>query len=664
METARFLKLRDLFDRANQLPANGRDAFLENECAGNAQLLAEARELLAAQLAAVSRAERHLPSTATIEPANKLSTGGPLIGPYRIRGKIGEGGMGSVYLAVRDDGAFRKSVALKLLRSDQVTDDLVRRFQQERQVLANLDHGNIARILDGGQTPEGLPYYVMEYVEGSSLDRFCDDRKLDVVGRVRIFLQICQAVHYLHENLVVHRDLKPSNILVTGDGTVKLLDFGIAKQQGSAANAGLTAVQGRAMTPGYASPEQFSGSPVSKASDIYSLGVILYLLLTGSLPHADPGAKLTTEPSPPSAKIREDIQRTPETTSELRKRMVGDLDQIVLMCLRRDPRNRYASAKDLGDDLQRFLDGRPVIARKGPLVERGVRFVKRNRLAVAVAALIFLLGGFGAWQTLEARMQARRADEIARMLDFLDKQDAAKISTPVRIEEVRKLREAIGRDLASPGHDLSPQRIAFLQRGMNYLDKVKPYAAHDSDLARELAATYKEVGVIYQPVNPSQAQEAFRDAAIVLRGDVGGGSDNRSHRSGGSAAVRSEPAPGLAPVSTPPEAANEPSPSEPAAAPAPPPSPEDKPAYEEIKTHLDSVLAKAAAADQTMQDLRKNAQAQGYVVHPDIEQQYKGMQLALDAARKALDEGDIETAKDSLGIANARADRVLKASGR
>jgi eukaryotic-like serine/threonine-protein kinase len=669
METARFLKLRHLFDRATQLPVDGRDAFLEHECAGDSQLLAEARDLLVAQSAAKSHAGHEVSPTATLDHPHMPCAEGPLVGPYRIRGKIGEGGMGSVYLATRDDGAFRKSVAIKLLRKDQVTEDLIRRFQQERQVLANLDHGNIARILDGGQTAEGLPYYVMEYVEGSALDRFCDDRKLDLAGRVGIFSQICQAAHYLHENLVVHRDLKPSNIMVTGEGIVKLLDFGIAKQQSPAANVGLTAVQGRVMTPGYASPEQFSGSPVSKASDIYSLGVILYLLLTGSLPHADPGAKLTTEPAPPSTRIREDIQRTAETTSRLRRRIVGDLDQIVLMCLRRDPRNRYASAKDLGDDLQRFLDGRPVAARKGPLLERGVRFVKRNRLAVAVAALILVLGIFGTWQTLEAHIQTRRADEISRLLDFLDKQDASKISAPIRVEEVRKLREAIGRDLAPAGRNLSTQRIALLQRGMNYLDKVKPYAAQGSDLAREIAAAYKEVGTIYQPVNPGLALLAFRNAVVVAGGNVGGASDIGGRNPGqipdlaGSPAARPKPIPQADPMSNSAESSDKPS-SEPPWAAASPAAPEDKGMYEEVRARMDSVVTKAGLADQTIEELRKNAQGLGYVVHPDIERQYASMRIALDAAKKALDKGDLPGAKENLGIANARADRVLKAGGR
>jgi predicted Ser/Thr protein kinase len=685
METARFLRLRDLFDRAMQLPASCQDAFLQRECSGDPQLLADARQLLAAHLAAVSRADvpaeegRAVPEsvplpTLTLEHPDISPADARVVGPYRIRGQIGEGGMGTVYLAIRDDGTFRKSVALKILRKDHATTEFVERFQQERQVLANLDHGNIARILDGGQTPDGLPYYVMEYVDGTQLDNFCDDRKLDLAGRVSIFLQICRAVHYLHENLVVHRDLKPSNILVTSDGTVKLLDFGIAKQQIPAANIELTALQGRVMTPGYASPEQFSGSPVSKASDIYSLGVILYLLLTGSLPHSNPGAKLTTEPEAPSSKIRTDIQRTPETTSQLRRRIVGDLDQVVLMCLRRDPQNRYASAKDLGDDLERFLDGRPVAARKGPVAERLVRFVKRNRLAVAICALLIVLGVFGASQALEARGQSRRVlareaeiARLARLLDVLDKRDSANLPASVRVEDVRQLREALGRDLPSAGHALIPQQRALLQRGMNYLEKVKPYAAGDPALAGEVAAAWKQVGVIYQQVDPNVASIAFNNATGVLSGTAAAESA-QGPRHGqapsaapGSGAARLHGDPRRPEASQPGAVLQQDEPDQAASANR---NVVDAAAYKEFKSSLDSVTAKSLVADDTIAELRRNAQRLGQVVHPDIETWYQRMKLALDAAKKAADGGDLHEANENLGTADANADRVLKEGGR
>ena len=678
METKRFLILRELFDRAMSLPAAEQDAFLETECAGDLTLLAEARELCSAHRAAVSGVQAPAPDS---EYANRV------IGPYRLRSQLGQGGMGTVFLALRDNGTFRKSVAVKILRRDQATAELFERFQQERQVLANLDHANIARILDGGQTADGLPYYVMEYVEGLPLDKFCDQRQLDLEGRVKLFVQVCDAVHYLHEHLVVHRDLKPSNILVTAEGTVKLLDFGIAKQQIPAANAELTAVQGRMMTPGYASPEQFSGAPITKASDIYTLGVILYLLLTGSLPHPDPGDKLTTEPSAPSAKIREDLQRTPETTSQLRRRIVGDLDHVVLMCLRRDPRNRYASAGELGMDLRSFLDSRPVAARKGPAAERITRFVKRNRLAVAACALMALLAGFGAWQALEAQIQSRRAVardvEIARLLDSLDKRDASSLPAATRVEDVRKLREAMRHDLAGDGRPLTIQRHALLDRGMQYLDKVKPFASKDSVLAGELAGAYKQAGTIYQPAYPRMALTAYGSAALILTTAFSGQPDKSPYQTdwafvserirtlGGaipapSQTVPAEPLKGEARtlagnISPPPPVMRQsdtPSTGEaPAVAVRPPTVPEN------LKERMDSVAAKSAAAETAYNSLSQGAQKLGQIVHPDITSNYLRMKRAIDSARREVDSGDFDAAKENLDIAEAFANRVMKAGG-
>jgi hypothetical protein len=290
-------------------------------------------------------------------------------------------------------------------------------------------------------------------------------------------------------------------------------------------------------------------------------------------------------------------------------------------------------------------------------VERLVRFVKRNRLAVAVATLILLLGIFGAWKTLEARIQSARADDMSLLIGLLERQDPATVSAPVRVQEVRKLREAIGRDLASGGRNLSPQRIALLQRGMKYLEKVKPYAAADAELAREVAATYKEVGTIYQPI----------DASATGGPDPGGPNSGQLHGPGGTLAEpvvsRSGPAPRLPPVSNPAEPAGKPHPAEPTPAAAPPP-PVDQATYEEVKARLDSVTSKAGTADRLIEDLRKNAKAQGRVLHPDIEAHYGSMKGALDAAKKALDEGNIPAAKEKLDIASAFADRVMRDGGR
>jgi eukaryotic-like serine/threonine-protein kinase len=678
METARFLVLRDVFDRAMLLPLAERDAFLKRECMNDPQLLAEARELCAAHHAAASRVEDG-------SAAFRGDGADRLIGPYRIRSQIGEGGMGVVYLAIRDDGTFRKSVAVKVLRRDQATADLVGRFQQERQVLANLDHLNIARILDGGQTPEGLPYYVMEYVEGLPLDKFCDQRKLDLEGRVRIFLQVCGAVDYLHEHLVVHRDLKPSNILVNAEGVPKLLDFGIAKQQVPAANAELTALQGRLMTPGYASPEQFSGTPVTKASDIYTLGIILYLLLTGSLPHSNPDDKLTTEPSAPSSKIREDIQRTPETTSQLRRRISGDLDQVVLKCLRRNPRDRYGSAKELAGDLQSFLDSRPVIARKGPLVERLTRFAGRNRAAVAVCTLILILCGFGAWQAVEAKIQTQRAaalqGRITNLLERLESRNSAGLPASARVEDVRKLREAMARDLGDGSHSLTPEKNALLRRGLKYLEKVKPFAASNPVLAGEVADAYKQAGEIYQPADPRMALVAFSNAADLLTsaaaGDPAAGHwqadrdflTERIRSLGGTPPAQTSPeSTATAVASLPAEGRSKPAISPAAERPAA--SQDSATAVsgpsipEELQERIAAVIAKSKVAEESYNGLVGNAQRLGQTINPDIASKYARMRQAVASVQQEAGAGDLEALKENLDIAEVLANRVMKEGGR
>lgn len=387
MDADRSERIRAIFSAAVVLSSPAREQYLAGACGGDAQLQAEIEAYLnAAATQAASSAAAPVQPQAQQQSSIRL-------GPYRIVRELGRGGMGVVFLAVRDDGAFRKNVALKLLIPDQNTALFADRFRQERQVLAGLEHPNIARILDGGDAPNGAPYYVMEFVEGAPLDRYCDDNRLTVGERVKLFLQVCAAVQYLHENLVIHRDLKPSNILVASGPTVKLLDFGIAKMTGPA-QADVTSPQMRFLTPNYASPEQYTGEPCTRASDIYSLGVILYVMLAGKLPGPH---DLTA----PSTNIREDIQRTPETVPQLRARLRGDLDHIVLKALQRNPANRYASAAELAADIQRYLDGRPIIARSTPPHERLAKWARRNKpMAAAAAVAVFAMLAGAAWFAL------------------------------------------------------------------------------------------------------------------------------------------------------------------------------------------------------------------------------------------------------------------------
>lgn len=407
----------------------------------------------------------------------------PRLGPYRLLRRLGAGGMGTVHLAVRDDGEFAKRVALKIVKRGMDTEEVLRRFEQERQVLASLDHPGIARVLDGGRCPDGRPYLVMELVEGLPIDRWCDQQRLDVRERIELFAQVCDAVDDAHRSLVVHRDLKPSNVLVTQDGRPKLLDFGIAKvldaRQGFA-TIDLTATPLKLLTPAYASPEQVRGDPVTTASDVYSLGVVLYLLLTGRTPlRFETGAPAEiervvclVEPERPSTSLsatarrggsapegsdpptgeltRELATRRSTTPKSLRRALSGDLDTIVLKALRKEPRRRYASAAELATDLRRHLRGLPVSARPDSLAYRSSRFVRRNRLAVAAAVLVLgsLVGGLALARTQYARAEVARVAlaeqleldrartlELERLAEDLEEQRSLAVDARTQAEE-------------------------------------------------------------------------------------------------------------------------------------------------------------------------------------------------------------------------------------
>jgi serine/threonine protein kinase len=401
MTQERFRQIRNLFEAALERPPEARAAFLEEACLGDQELREEVDRLLSAH----QQTEGVLDRPALL----RGDTGrmeGRTIDHYEILRELGRGGMGSVYLAVRTDQVYRKAVALKIVRPEASSEDVVRRFRQEREIVAGLDHPNIARLLDGGTTPEGLPYFVMEYVDGQPIDRYCDERQLSVAERLKLFRLVCAAVQYAHGRGVAHRDLKPGNILVTAEGVVKLLDFGIAKLLGAEGETveQLTRTGLRPMTPEYASPEQVRGDSVGAASDQYSLGVVLYELLTGHRPyrmrsrliHEVVRVICEEDPTLPSTAVRETAERiiaekpvpvTPQlisrsretTPDELRRELSGDLDNILLRTLRKDPPQRYASVKDFGDDLQRRLDGQPITARPQSLVYRADKFLKRHR---------------------------------------------------------------------------------------------------------------------------------------------------------------------------------------------------------------------------------------------------------------------------------------------
>jgi eukaryotic-like serine/threonine-protein kinase len=490
--------------------------FLDSACGANQELRREVESLLAHRRSATTFLETPAVQLAakafTEEPSpadgDKSRLIGRLISHYRIMEKIASGGMGDVYRATRADGMYDKQVAIKIIQGSRSTDFFLARFQNERQILADLDHPNIARLVDGGTTEEGLPYLVMEFVEGTRIDEFCDHKKLGVNERLELFRAVCSAVHYAHQNLFVHRDLKPSNIFVTADGVPKLLDFGIAKildPQRDAGTSQQTITLLRMLTPDYASPEQVLNKPIATSSDVYSLGVILYELLTGRLPYRASGdspqemmkAVCDTEPEKPSTAVLRDAEAmhsasplpdgqrarqaiSREDAQKLQKALAGDLDNIVLKALRKDPQRRYISVEQFSEDVRRYLVGLPVVAHEDSLPYRARKFVGRHTFAVGGAILLFLslAGGFVAtlWQAHIARAERLRA---AR-----------------RFNDVRKLANSLIFEIHDGIQDLPgsiPVRGLLVERAAQYLDSLSQEAAGDSTLQRELASAYERL---------------------------------------------------------------------------------------------------------------------------------------------------------------------------
>ncbi|MGF1671687.1 MAG: serine/threonine protein kinase, partial [Balneolaceae bacterium] len=411
----RIRRISELYEAALELELGRREEFLQSECAGDSELKSEVESLLQAGNAASTE---HLfpPLFREKEEPNLV---GQQVGAYRILQEIGSGGVGVVYLAERIDGEFRRRLALKVVKRGMDTKDILSRFLHERQILAGLEHPNIARLYDGGVTGDGRPYFVMEYVEGMSLTEYSDRHRLTLEQRLLLFQKICSAVQYAHQNLVVHRDIKPGNILVTAGGEVKLLDFGIAKllrpEMAGYSKIPHTRTGYRLMTPEYAAPEQVRGEAVNTTTDIYALGVLLYELLTGHRPlrlksrfHKEVERIICEEePTRPSTVItrKEEIETvegkqliTPESVCEarktkvdvLRRKLKGDLDNIVMMAMRKEPARRYSSVEQLSGDIDRYLKNMPVVAGKDTFAYRFAKFVRRHRSAVTSAVIVFL----------------------------------------------------------------------------------------------------------------------------------------------------------------------------------------------------------------------------------------------------------------------------------
>jgi serine/threonine-protein kinase len=440
-------RLDALLDEALELPIERRCALLERVGRDDPALRERVEQLLAADASAGDflndGAEAWLRRSGPMTQAHTTHEGaldvGDRIGPYRVIHELGRGGMGIVYRAERADGEFAQVVALKLVRRGLDGDDTSVRFRRERQILAQLDHPSIARLLDGGLHTDGRPYFAMELVEGEPITTYCDRRRLSIDERVRLFCRVCDAVQYAHGRLIVHRDLKPANIFVTTTGDLKLLDFGIAKllaDDDALEGTELTRTGLRALTPAYAAPEQLRDEPVSTATDVYTLGVILFELLTARRPAASASSGIErmpfeVEPARPShVVIRRDRDDAPSIDELARARSVapralaarlaGDLDAIVLKALRREPQHRYIGAGALADDLYRYLDGRPVAARPDGRRYRAGKFVKRHRvgIAVSVSLVVSLVGGLAAtaWQARAKTLEAQKAEAVKAFL--------------------------------------------------------------------------------------------------------------------------------------------------------------------------------------------------------------------------------------------------------
>ena len=434
-------RIEEIFGGAAELPIEARDAFLDQQCGEDTDLRWQVETLLRADRSASGFMDHaaDLPdSPRVIAPL----AAGERLGPYRILRPIGEGGMGTVYLAERDDSTFDRRVAVKVLRRGTESASAIERLERERQILADLDHPGIARLLDGGTTEAGLPYVVMELVEGEPIDRACGRLELSPKARVDLMLEVCEAVTAAHRRLIVHRDLKPSNILIDAAGKPKLLDFGIAKLidgGDSTTSPSVTESWDRRLTPSHASPEQLRGERVTVATDVYLLGVVLYQLLAGRLPFRFEGHSLVEVE-------RLVTTQTPKRPSELAPGLDTDLDAVVLKALRVDPHNRYGSVEKLSEDLRRYRSDLPVLARKGNVRYLATKFLRRHWLPISTAALFaLLLAVFGLSTAIQAERIERTLSRLIAVEGFLI--NLFEFTEP----EVAKGREFLVEDLLARG---------------------------------------------------------------------------------------------------------------------------------------------------------------------------------------------------------------------
>ncbi len=499
----RWQQIESLFLKASELAPAERATFVERETAGDTELQAAVQGMLCHADAGGTRFQNAVDDVAASATLAAPEPERTRIDRYTILKELGRGGMGTVYLAERADQEFQQQVAIKVVKRGMDTAQIIERFRHERRILASLDHPNIARLFDGGATADGLPYLVMEYIEGQPLIDYCQQHTLPIRERLRLFEQICAAVQHAHQKLVVHRDIKPANILVTSTGVPKLLDFGIAKllplDDSDGSSHTLTAVGMRLLTPAYASPEQLRGDPVNVATDVYSLGVVLYEVLTGIRAHQ---FKNYTEAE--FARVVCEVEVTPPSEvvedPRTRRELAGDLDNIAGLALRKDPERRYVSVEQFASDIRRYLDGLPVLARRETSFYRLGKFVKRNRVPVAAAVLVLtsLTAGI-----IGTTLQARRADAHAAQAER-------------RFQQVRKLANTFVFDIYDGMENIpgtAKLRASVVTTALEYLDSLAREAAGETALQLELAAAYKRIGDVQG--NPSRSGLGQASAALV-----------------------------------------------------------------------------------------------------------------------------------------------------
>ncbi len=534
MTPERWARLEEIFNAAVELDPEAQAQYLREACGADAELQRQAQSLLLSSRTDSHRIDDVIGDVAGRVVASRMA--GQQIGPYRVLEVLGRGGMSTVYLAERADRQYQRQVAIKVVSAGVAQHSFVPRLKSERQILANLDHPNISRLLDGGTTEDGTPYLVMEYIDGHPVTEYCDRHRLGIAARLRLFRTVCQAVHYAHQNLIVHRDIKPSNILVTDDGEAKLLDFGIAKildPSNVAHTIAVTRANVRLMTPEYASPEQIRGGPITTATDTYALGVLLYELLTGHRPYRVTSVRLgelervicEQYPERPSTVVMRapadapdtEPQRdnTPErlgaerstTPDKLRRLLSGDLDDIVLMAMRKEPERRYGSAGQLAEDVRRYLSGLPVVAQSDTWSYRTGKFVRRHKLGVALtsAAMLFL-AGFAVTMSIQAQ-------RIARERDIADRQRLIAEVQQQRTERISSFLVDIF-ELSDPGESKGDEITAreILEQGADRINReLRDQPAERAMLQHTIGEVYLSLGL------PDHALPLLRDALQTRR---------------------------------------------------------------------------------------------------------------------------------------------------